>query len=366
MRMRFGALDAYRGIAALAVVVFHLRGVKLGPNLLPHAYLAVDFFFILSGFVIAYTYEAKLAAGMTVGDFLGRRFIRLYPMVFLAVSLGAVVLLMKVYAAPDRVDPLGKVLGSIASNLAILPNLFGGPASRGDLFPGNGPLWSIFLEIVVNVVWCTALVRTGTRVLSVFVALCFLALMAFTLTSGSANLGFDWQTLPAGLARIGYGFGLGHLMYRAKGLIVVKQRTLAKAAGACLLAIVFCGPRIVGLDAVWDMVCIGLVMPLIVILGLNSTDHRRLDRLFGEVSYPLYATHFPILLLASGLHQSRPQLALAPLLAATAILIAATTAAALKLYDEPVRLWLGEKLRAHRGTRGLLSVADGRPSARGL
>jgi peptidoglycan/LPS O-acetylase OafA/YrhL len=65
----FSALDAMRGIAAVSVVFYH-AGIHSGLPLLPHAYLAVDLFFVLSGFVIAHAYEEKLHHGMTVGKFM--------------------------------------------------------------------------------------------------------------------------------------------------------------------------------------------------------------------------------------------------------------------------------------------------------
>jgi peptidoglycan/LPS O-acetylase OafA/YrhL len=76
---QFATLDGLRGVAAIAVTSLHFR-FELGKFLLPHSYLAVDFFFVLSGFVLAYAYEDRLSEGMKPIQFLRLRVIRLYPL----------------------------------------------------------------------------------------------------------------------------------------------------------------------------------------------------------------------------------------------------------------------------------------------
>lgn len=88
---RFEILDGLRGVAAMIVVAFHLfETYSAGPahQILNHGYLAVDFFFILSGFVIGYAYDNRWDR-MTVWDFFKRRLIRLQPMVILGTLIGA-------------------------------------------------------------------------------------------------------------------------------------------------------------------------------------------------------------------------------------------------------------------------------------
>lgn len=341
MQKRFGTLDAMRGLAAVAVVLFHVAWLKNAADYLPHGYLAVDFFFILSGFVIAFTYETRLATAMSFGDFLMRRLIRLYPMALVGVILGAAVIMLKAQVDPGKVDDLPRVAVGIAANLALLPDPFGGSASQSVLFPGNGPLWSIPFELFIDIVWCLLLVRAGTRTLAALVLACFAGVVVCVLQAGDANLGFNWATLPGGIARVGFGFGLGTLFYRMRDRLIGTRRLAWKVLAAALLLGAFAG-RGTGLSgALWDIVCIGTMMPLAMILGLNGADHARLDRVLGDGSYPLYAIHFPLLSLFSGVHQKLPLLGSGALLGATtAVSLAVATFVATKLYDEPMRRWL--------------------------
>lgn len=346
MQERFGALDTMRGLAAVAVVLFHVAWLKNAADYLPHAYLAVDFFFILSGFVIALTYESRLAAGMPIADFLVRRLIRLYPMALVGVILGGAVLILKAQVDPAKVEALPRAAAGIAANLALLPDPFAGRTSQSVLFPGNGPLWSISLEIFINIVWCLLIVRAGTRALAALVLACFAGVVVCVLQAGDANLGFNWATLPGGLARVGFGFGLGTLFYRMRDRLIGTRRLAWKVLAAALLLAAFAGPSTGLTGSLWDIVCIGTLMPLAMILGLNGADHPWLDRILGGASYPLYAIHFPLLSLFSGLHQKLPQLGSGVLLGATAVSLAVATFVATKLYDEPMRRWLMTRWRS--------------------
>ena len=86
----YDILDGLRGIAALTVVWFHIFEAFATSHLdqrINHGYLAVDFFFILSGFVIGYAYDDRWKK-MTVTEFLKRRLIRLHPMVVIGAVIG--------------------------------------------------------------------------------------------------------------------------------------------------------------------------------------------------------------------------------------------------------------------------------------
>jgi peptidoglycan/LPS O-acetylase OafA/YrhL len=78
---RIALLDGLRGLCALLIVFFHFHMV--GDGLHNHAYLAVDVYFLLSGFVVASAYEARLKSGAGVGWFFGVRMARLYPLYIL-------------------------------------------------------------------------------------------------------------------------------------------------------------------------------------------------------------------------------------------------------------------------------------------
>ena len=92
-RPHYDILDGLRGVAALIVIVYHVFELHAGTPV-PHGYLAVDFFFILSGFVIGYAYDGRWGK-MTTGGFFKRRLIRLHPMVVMGALIGAVTFLVQ-------------------------------------------------------------------------------------------------------------------------------------------------------------------------------------------------------------------------------------------------------------------------------
>lgn len=150
---RFEFLDALRGFAAFCVVFQHLHVVQPNSFGFPNAYLAVDFFFILSGFVLAHAYGARLDAGMGFRGYALRRIIRLYPLAGLGALIGLCVLLLKWSIRPDEVGALSDISLSGALNVMLLPNLFIGTRLHDQIFPVNGPLWTLFFELSVNLIW---------------------------------------------------------------------------------------------------------------------------------------------------------------------------------------------------------------------
>ena len=153
-------LDGLRGIAALVVVWYHLfEGFATSPidQRCNHGYLAVDFFFLLSGFVLSYAYDGRLrsisaAQRLSFGSFLRRRIIRLHPMLLLGLVWGAVAFVLQGSVQWD-----GTAVSSICVIIALLTSLVLIPAwpgcptevrGNGEIFPLNGPMWSLFFEYV--------------------------------------------------------------------------------------------------------------------------------------------------------------------------------------------------------------------------
>ncbi|MGE0829924.1 MAG: acyltransferase family protein, partial [Hyphomonadaceae bacterium] len=154
---RFLALDGLRGIAAVAVLLRHF-GSAAGPVRLPESYLAVDLFFLLSGFVLAHAYEQRLRAGMSFWDFLKARFIRLYPLYFLGTAIGAAGAFWLASRNWGHAE-FGEMLGSLSFNLAFLPSAF----HEHNPFPYNGPAWSLFYEMLASVIFALAAPLMGPR-----------------------------------------------------------------------------------------------------------------------------------------------------------------------------------------------------------
>jgi len=351
-RRRYETLDALRGVAALAVVVFHLGQVRLAQDLVPHAYLAVDFFFVLSGFVIAHAYEEALRGSLSFESFALRRAIRLYPLAILGAATGFVLLILKWHSFPEKVDPLQRILMSGLLNGLLLPTPFGGEASRHELFPCNGPLWTLFFELAANLAWAAWGPRLRTRTLLIVVFIAGLAIAALAWKAGTANLGFDVATAPAGAARVCFSFPLGVVLFRLLGDRAWISRLRSDWIGPAIVGILLLGilamPRAASSSAfaAWDIASILFLLPALVVAGIAQGRSGHFGDFLGELSYPVYVLHFPVLLLASGLHQSA--LAHVPVVAmAAAATVAAIVGALLasRFYDLPVRGWLSHLSR---------------------
>jgi peptidoglycan/LPS O-acetylase OafA/YrhL len=248
---------------------------------------------------------------------------------------------------PEKVDTLPRILVSGVLNGLLLPTPFGGEASRRELFPGDGPLWTLFFELAANLAWAAWGAHLRTGMLLAIAAIAGLAVAALSWQAGTANLGFDMATGPAGAARVCFGFPLGVSLFRLLGGAAWVGRLRSKRMGPGILAIlllaVLAMPRAASASAfaAWDIASIVVLLPALVVAGIAQGKGGRFGDLLGELSYPVYVLHFPLLLLASGLHQSA--LAHAPALAMAAVAAVATVAVSLlasRLYDLSLRGWL--------------------------
>lgn len=158
--------DGLRGTAALLVVGMH-AAPRTEANWVPGGNLAVDFFFLLSGFVIAHAYERKLLAGMTLASFAALRIARLYPVYAMGVALGIAGLLRDHFDFPMRASGSAIVAAS-GFNAVMLPAPFGFEA----LFPTNFVAWSLFVEMMVNMLYGALLFWLRSRWLWLLVGIC--------------------------------------------------------------------------------------------------------------------------------------------------------------------------------------------------
>jgi peptidoglycan/LPS O-acetylase OafA/YrhL len=336
---RYEALDALRGVAALAVVVFHLGEVKLEPVWASHGYLAVDFFFVLSGFVVAHAYEKALREKLTWIGFATKRLIRLYPLALLGALAGTLVLLMKWRFFPEKVDPLGTILASSVLNSMLLPNVFGGIASRNELFPGNGPLWSLFFEMLINLLWAAVAVRLRTIYLGIVVFASATALIALADRHGTLNIGFDRATALAGLARVCFGFPAGVIIWRLHSAGSLPKIALGATLLGFLLVVIFSQSLFSSRLPLWDLLSVLFLLPLIVVAGINHVGGNGfLGSLLGELSYPVYVLHYPILLVFSGLRQwTDSKVSLHLFSVAALVTVIGVSWTAFCYYDKPLR-----------------------------
>ncbi len=333
---RFLTLDLLRGIAAISVLLVHIGYLGGYRWLAPLGYLAVDLFFMMSGLVIGYAYERKLLDGMRWCSFMAVRIARLYPALFLGALIGLGVQVWLHGTSGIGLHSLGQFF--------LVPD-FTSPL----LFPLNGVIWSLFLELIVNAAHAAAVRRLSTSRLAIVTIACGIAWAWIAGSTGNWGGGGNWSTLAGGFARIGWSYGAGLLLYR----LIVAGRLRPPAFPAIwpigatffLLMTPRFGAMVPRIGAT-----LFLLFPIVVLLATHARllpAARRLARWLAALSYPLYAVHYPLLLVAADSIGARSGAAALWALTAAAIMLFATIAA--YLYEAPARKWLRSRLRQPAG-----------------
>ncbi|WP_274957519.1 acyltransferase family protein [Millionella massiliensis] len=367
-KKHYEILDGLRGVAALLVVFYHIfEGLSFAAGgtvitTINHGYLAVDFFFILSGFVIGYAYDDRWGRTMTLGGFFKRRLIRLHPMIVMGVVLGAVTYLLQGGVQWDGTRmPLTMVMLAMLLALFMIPAVPGAPndvRGNGEMFPLNGPSWSLFFEYIGNILYGLFIHRLSTRVLRLLVVLLGIGLAWFALFDvvGYGMIGVGWTldgwNFFGGLLRMLFPFTLGMLLSRNFRPVRVRG---AFWICSLVLLVLFCVPYIEGkagvsLNGLYEVLCIFLVFPFLVRLGASGslTDgvSTRVCKFMGDISFPLYAVHYPIMYLFYAWLIDNQHYTFAEVWPqALGVFVGNVLLAylCLKLYDEPVRRWLARR-----------------------
>lgn len=362
----YALLDGLRGVAAMLVVWYHVfEGFQFAGNkpvidFINHGYLAVDFFFMLSGFVIGYAYDDRWGKSLTMGGFFRRRLIRLHPMVMLGALIGAISFLL---TGMERWDGTHSTLrltliALVCSWLMIpaLPGMQRDVRGNGEMFPLNGPCWSLFFEYIGNILYALIIHRLSTRILAWLTALlcCALTWFAVTNQSGYGSIGVGWTVdttnLLGGTLRMLCPFTIGMLMSRV-------FKPIKKVRGAfwictIILLVLFHVPFIDGgtpmsLNGIFEAACIIGVFPIVIWLGASGTTtdntSRRICRFLGDISFPLYIVHYQLMyafymwLIKTELYTFSETWPIAISTMACSVCIAWLS---LRFYDEPIRKWL--------------------------
>ncbi|HEX8021932.1 acyltransferase, partial [Mucilaginibacter sp.] len=171
-KQHFEILDGLRGVAAIAVVTFHFMEIvysDYSKDFIGHGFLAVDFFFCLSGFVIGYAYDDRIGK-MGIKEFFKSRFIRLHPLVIIGSVLGLLGFLFDPLATQPIARSAGSILLLFLSSIFMIPNP-GMTERYFNLFGFNAPAWSLFWEYVANIVYALVLYRLARRYLIMLVVI---------------------------------------------------------------------------------------------------------------------------------------------------------------------------------------------------
>lgn len=375
---RYEILDGLRGVAALMVVIFHCFETYVPvfkTQIVNHGYLAVDFFFVLSGFVIGYAYDDRWDK-MTTWGFFKRRLTRLHPMVIAGTLVGAALFFFSGPAFPQtlQVEPWKFVL-CLVMGLLILPC----PNSLdirgwGELNSFNGPQWTLTFEYIGNILYAFVFRHLPKIALAILCVCCAFFTLDLTLGWDVFGLFLDgpkytviggWsltaQQIYVGFTRLLYPFLCGLLISR----ILPGRRSESNPSGSpihlrggfwwCSLALVviFSIPCIGGHtgipDGLYQAFCILCLFPIIVLTGAGSvtTDKKStaVCKWLGDISYPIYITHYPIMYMQMGWVAANPK---APVWIHVCVNLGVIFMSIilayglLKIYDLPVRAWLTE------------------------
>lgn len=369
-KQHYELLDGLRGVAALLVIVYHVfEGFAFASGAhviegINHGYLAVDFFFILSGFVVSYAYDDRWGKTLTTGNFFRRRLIRLHPMVIMGAIIGVVSFCV---SGCERWD--GTHAATSAVMIALLCMMFFIPVmpgteydvrGNGEMFPLNGPSWSLFFEYIGNILYALVIRRLSDRWLKVLVMVLGVAYTVFAVgnVSGYGNMGMGWTlgtvNFFGGLLRMMFPFSMGMLLARN-----FKPKRLRGAFWICtfVLLILFLVPCLPAdgylhlcYNGMFETLCVAFLFPLLVKIGASgeTTDafSSSVCKFLGDISYPLYVVHYPLMYLFYMwmIKQERYTLSdtwhIALLVCVSSVVLAYLC---LKLYDIPMRRILTKK-----------------------
>ena len=289
-KAHYDLLDGLRGVAALMVIWYHIfEGYAFASDTMittfNHGYLAVDFFFILSGFVIGYAYDDRWGKSLTMKDFFKRRLIRLHPMVIMGAVLGAIT-----FCFQGSVQWDGTHIGISMIMLSLLCTIFFIPAmpgvgyevrGNGEMFPLNGPCWSLFFEYIGNILYALFIRRLSNKALTVLVVLLGVALALFAVfdVSGYGNIGVGWT-----LNGVNFGGGLLRMSFTVPGIESVIAEKMGERVD--LMDVVEKGNRQMhGIDRYVDLITSGET------IRISSKEAFLLN--VGEAQGLNYSTNYP-------------------------------------------------------------------------
>ncbi|MGN8069277.1 acyltransferase family protein [Mucilaginibacter sp. 22184] len=345
-KQHFEILDGLRGVAAVAVVIFHFMEIAYSDysqNFIGHGFLAVDFFFCLSGFVIGYAYDDRIGK-MGIMEFFKSRIIRLHPLVIFGSVLGLLAFLFDPFGGHPELYSAGRLILLFLLSILLIP--FPEMSDRYfNQFGFNAPAWSLFWEYIANIVYAFVLCRAHKRVLFVLAILAALSICFVAQHSGNLMGGWGKGNFWDGGARISYSFLAGLLVYRFNWIIKNKLGFLGLAV---LLALAFLMPFSTKWNWLTEPLVVIFYFPLLIALGAGAVLTQGVKKLCvfaGNVSYPLYMTHYAVMWMFGNYytaHKPGPgQLGL--IIPISVILLVGIAYLVMVIYDIPVRKYLTSK-----------------------
>lgn len=347
-KQHFEVLDGLRGIASVCVVIFHFMEFATpdyNDNFMAHAYLAVDFFFCLSGFVIAYAYDNRLQ-DLGVKKFFQLRLIRLHPLVVIGSVLGITGFIADPFSDLQAIKGWGKTITMFITSCLMVPY----PVVEEryfNLYHLNPPTWSLLWEYVANIFYALILVKIRNRSLWIIVIIAGAALCVESYRSNFLSVGWGADNVAGGFFRVFFSFTAGMLVYRSNWII--KSR-LGFISLSLLLIVAFLFPFSEKRNWFTDPAFAIIYFPLIIALGAGTGVSDRLKkicRFSGDISYPLYMIHYPFLwVLYSYMQQEKTtpdQMKF--IIPVGMVMLIGIAWIIMKFADEPIRKYLTDRLK---------------------
>ena len=372
-KQRYEILDGLRGVAAIIVIIFHFFELYSFGNpakqIINHGYLAVDFFYVLSGFVIGYAYDDRWDR-MSYWDFYKRRLIRLHPMVIAGSVLG----LCYYFFGEGATCPNIENVKPHYFFINIIMNIFMIPTPNeldirgwGETNSFNGPNWTLSYEYLINILYSLVLRRLHTIIIGILCLLSSLLVLNLTLNFDVFNVMKEREStkytviggwsltsceLCVGFTRLFYPFFAGYLVYRLNIKIKIPYSFII-----CSLLLIFflCFIRVGGDDhpifnGIYEAFVIIVIFPLIIMIGAGDNTKNELIikicKFIGELSYPIYITHYPIIYANAGwtdYHMNDSLFNKIMLSIGSFVIMVFNAYSLVELYDKPLRKLLSDK-----------------------
>jgi len=344
LKPHYPILDGLRGTAAILVVIFHLFEAYfpvMANHPMHHGYLAVDFFFLLSGFVVGYAYDDRWSR-MSTWEFFKIRLVRLHPLVILGTIIGAICFWFDPFTNGAEHTQLIKLIGVMLLSFTLLP----APDIRGwgETHVLDGPCWSLLQEYIGNIIYGFFGRKMTKTALWILVIISGIALIIVATWRGDLATGWGYNTIWIAFVRMMFPFFAGLLLFRSGKRIHMPH---AYIFCSLLLVVLFFMPTF-KYNGIYEAACIIIAFPVIVAAGAGGEIRGRwlkLCNFSGQISYPIYITHYPfIYIYTMWIALKKPAPAqIVPVAIGLFVLFMVLAYASFKLYDEPIRNWLKKK-----------------------
>jgi len=334
---RFLNLDALRGVAAICVLYLHI-GIAAGVPYFGMGFFNVDLFFCLSGFVLTHAYKRRVYEGLSSKSFLVERMVRLYPTYVVGLLIGIVAAIIT-YNPADQ----DSILTQSALAIFLVPDF----ASK-ELFPLDNPAWSLFFEIVVNILFFYLIFTKTWTSKAIILVSAILYVAAVAHFKGAA--GWGRENFIGGFPRVLFGFFCGCFLYSLFEQGLLSKISVRPIFSIVLIIVVSFLPTNRSFVYIPSAM---IIVPLLIAVSTRDPISRfwsKVASALGVISYPLYMIHFPIVTLAFYFHINKfrsPSNVILTWIVLPLFLLGSAACLGY-LYDIPVRKFIRRKLLSSR------------------